>query len=131
MKLLTGTLLYLLPLLGLACNPPPFTPEENAPKAESVLVGYVTGNFFPTYERDVLATGRGEEMGGRLYLRIAITETLKGRRTEIVETQSGCHNYRPGERVVVLLEDGVFRVHDAKYDDTELRIRRALGNRAN
>ena len=127
MKLLIGASLYLIPLLGLACSPPPFTPEVNAPKADSVLVGYVTGNFFPAYEKSVLETGRGEEMGGRLYLRIAITETLKGRRTEILETQSGCSNYRPGDRVVVLREDGVFRVHDAKYDDTEIRIRRVLG----
>jgi hypothetical protein len=131
MKLLLAAFLYLVPQLSLACSPPPFSPEINTPRADSVLVGYVTGNFYPTYERSVLETGRGEEMGGRLYLRIAVTETLKGRRTEIVEAQSGCHNFRPGERVVVLRENGHFRVHDAKYDETEVRVRRVLGERAN
>ncbi len=118
-------------MLILACSPVPFSPEENTTRADSVLVGYVTGNFYPTYEKSVLETGRGEEMGGRLYLRIAVTETLKGRRTEIVETQSGCHNFRPGERVVVLRENGLFHVRDAKYDETEVRVRRVLGERAN
>ena len=125
MKFLIGACLYLIPLLGLACSPGPFTPEESAKKSDSVLVGYVTGIFFPTYERYLLETGREVKMG-QLYLRIAITETLKGRHTKIVETQSGCHNHRPGDRVVVLREDGVFRVRDAEYDDTEARVRRAV-----
>ena len=130
MKILLSALLLVMPQLGLACSPAPFTPEENAPKAESVLVGYVTGNFFPAYEKSVLETGRGEEMGGRLYLRIAITETLKGRIVKIVETQAGCFNIRPGTRVVVLREKGVFRVHDAKNGDTEARLRQVLGKSA-
>ena len=89
-----------------ACEPILHDARSDFPIAESILVGYVTGNIHTAYEKHLISGGNPNTgQVGDVLVRVAPTEALKGTKpTNIIEVVSDCMGTSPnvGTKVVVI-----------------------------
>jgi hypothetical protein len=88
-----------------ACSPKSFDPANDAALAEFLVVGWVTGDRHPSFEKQVLAGKENPQASSmwERHLRIAVAETLRGTTADIIEVLAPCGAPFPRayERVLV------------------------------
>ncbi len=89
-----------------ACSPLFHDPRSDFTDAQSIVIGYVTGNKHVYYEAHLLAGGNPDTgQVGDVLVRVAPTEAPKGiKPTHIIEVVADCMGASPkiGARVVVV-----------------------------
>ena len=117
----------LAPLAGesVACSPLFHDARDDFTDAQSILVGYVTGNKHIAYEKHLLAGGDPNKgQVGDVLARVAPTEALKGTMSfQVVEVVTDCMGTAPevGARVVIVRKGGRDYLIESSHYEQELR----------
>ena len=111
-----------------ACEPILHDARNDLHNAQSIVIGYVTGNRHTHYENHLLSGGDPNNgQIGDVIVMVAPTEALKGTKpTQIIEVVSDCMGMSPeaGERVVVIRFSN--RNFLVEYSGYEKELREAL-----
>ena len=129
MKLITAfTLLFIAIVVGFpahACTPLAHDPIDDSAKANSIVVGYVTGHKQVGYEAHLLAGGNPDSgQIGDVLVRVAPIEAIKGQKpAQVVEVISDCPGTWPkdGNRVVLVQTTGLTVLVETPGYEAELR----------
>ena len=102
-----------------ACEPKFFDSANDAAQAEFLVVGFVTGDRYPNFEKQVLAGEKNPEVSiwHERHVRVAVVERLRGTTQDTIEAPAPCGAPYPGAYARVLVAkgaDGFTRVFDAR-----------------
>jgi len=116
---------------SIACGPISHDARDDFADAQSIFVGYVTGNKHAGYEAHLLAGGDPNKgQIGDVLARVTPTEALKGAMpSQVIEVITDCMGTAPkaGARVVVVQKGG--RSYLIEYSGFEHELRQVIQSR--
>ena len=94
----------------LACAAPPPLPDRDAREASLILMGYVTGERYPAYEKHV-QSAKNPALGlafDTRYVRVVFTDSIRGKLIPAIEVPVPCDSPLPRirERVAFVRVNG-------------------------